>query len=332
MLKYIKTCKEVRKIANIALLNRCNLRCPYCFADNYIASEESDITVEAFKKLLDFSAPDGEVGIIGGEPLLHKDIDEILETVACDYRFNKITLFTNGIFIDKHLKSLMNNRIKLLINVNSPRDIGGSFERLEENIDMLFSAGMGHSVSLGVNVYEENQDFSFIIHLLKKHRIKRLRVSVVIPHDKSEGGINYFLRMKKTLLCLYRELKEIEVCPCYDCNAIPECIYTEKEKELLSSLPFANQFEREIFLGKRSVCSPVIDLYPDQTATRCFGCFDMDRVDIKEFENIIDLKNYFFMKIDSKLVHRYSWEKCKTCYRHKTFGCFGGCLAYKEIK
>ena len=82
-------------MANIALLNRCNLRCPYCFADNYIADEKSDIDLDTFKELLDFSAPDGEVGIIGGEPLLHKDFDTIMDIVANDYRFSKITVFTN---------------------------------------------------------------------------------------------------------------------------------------------------------------------------------------------------------------------------------------------
>ena len=61
-------------MANIALLNRCNLRCPYCFADNYTEGEREDINMDNFLSLLDFSADDREVGIIGGEPLLHKNI------------------------------------------------------------------------------------------------------------------------------------------------------------------------------------------------------------------------------------------------------------------
>jgi hypothetical protein len=56
----------------------------------------------------------------------------------------------------------------------------------------------------------------------------------------------------------------------------------------------------------------------------------MARVDISEFDNIMDLKNYFFKEIDARLVHSYSREECKNCYKHKTFGCFGGCLCYKE--
>ena len=320
-------------MANIALLNRCNLRCPYCFADNYIASEKSDIDIQAFKELLDFASPDGEVGIIGGEPLIHPLVDEILNICTQDFRFGKITLFTNGIYIDKHINSLSSGRINLLINVNSKRDIGSSnFERIDNNIELLRQMGLLSRVSLGINVYEKGQDFEDFLYLVEKYGFRKIRLSVVIPQNKDEGGISYFLKMKETLFALYERLKELDVAPCYDCNAIPECVYTEKEKELLASLPFANSFERDIFLGKRSVCSPVIDLYPDKTATRCFGCYDMDRVKIDEFESIQDLKNYFFMQIDARLVHNYSWEKCKSCYKHKTFGCFGGCLCYKEIK
>ncbi|MBE6674064.1 MAG: radical SAM protein [Ruminococcaceae bacterium] len=317
-------------VANIALLNRCNLRCPYCFADNYIADERTDITLDTFKVLLDFCAPEGELGIIGGEPLLHKEFDSIMSLALNDYRFNRITVFTNGVNLHKHLNAVNDRRVMLLINVNSQRDMGqGAFYLVDSNIDLLFKSGFSGSISIGINVYEENQDFTDFLYLVKKYGFKKIRLSVVIPHQKSEGGIKYFMRMKPTLFNLYRELKALGVSPCYDCNAIPECVYTEEEKSFLQTLPFANDFERQIFCGERSVCSPVIDLYPDLSATRCFGCYDMARADIREFENIFDLKNYFFKEIDARLVHNYSWEKCKDCYKYKTFGCFGGCLCYK---
>lgn len=317
-------------MANIALLNRCNLRCPYCFADNYTASEREDITLEAFNKLLDFACADREVGLIGGEPLLHKSIDTFLDILKDDIRFMRATVFTNGIYIDKHLSSLIHPKFIILINVNSAKDIGKSdFERIDRNIDLLIKNGMKRNVTLGINVYEENQDFTDFLYLVKKYTFNKIRVSVVIPQKKSGGGINYFYKMKPTLFKLYRELSNLGVSPCYDCNAIPECVYTDEEKSFLQTLPFANDYERAIFMGERSVCSPVIDLYPDLSATRCFGCYDTLRVKITDFKNITDLKNHFFMEIDSRLVHNYSRPECKDCYKYKTFACFGGCLCYK---
>ena len=316
-------------MANIALLNRCNLRCSYCFADNYIDDEKSDITKAAFERLLDFVAPDGEVGIIGGEPLLHKDFGAFLSLALEDYRFRKITVFTNGIYADRYIDLLSSDGVNTLINVNSKKDIGEkNFGRVYENVGALLRAKA--NVSIGINVYEVNQDFSDLFCFIKDYGFDKIRLSVVIPKDKSKGGIPYFMEMKPTLFSLYRELKHLGVSPCYDCNAIPECVYTEEERAFLCSLPFANDFERQIFMGQRSVCSPVIDLYPDETATRCFGCYNMGRVKISDFDNILDLKNYFFKEIDARLVHPYAWEGCKTCYKYKTFACFGGCLCYKE--
>ncbi len=317
-------------MANIALLNRCNLKCKYCFADNYTGKEREDITLETFNKLLSFASPDREVGIIGGEPLLHKNIDTFLDILKNDMRFVRATIFTNGIYIDKHLPSLIHPKFIILVNVNSPKDIGkNDFDKLDENIELLIENGMKRNVTLGINVYEENQDFTDFLYLVRKYTFNKIRVSVVIPSEKSEGGINYFYKMKPTLFKLYKELKELGVSPCYDCNAIPECVYTNEEKAFLETLPFANDYERAIFMGERSVCSPVIDLYPDLTATRCFGCYDNLKVSIEDFKNINDLKNHFFMEIDSRLVHNYSRPECKECYKYKTFACFGGCLCYK---
>ena len=317
-------------MANIALLNRCNLKCPYCFADNYTASEREDISIDTFLRLLDFSETDREVGIIGGEPLLHKNIDTFLEILKNDMRFMRATVFTNGIFIDKHLSSLIHPKFILLINVNDTSDIGKiNFERVDNNINLLINNGMQKNITLGINVYKENQDFSDFLYLVKKYGFTKVRLSVVIPHDKSEGGISYFYKMKPTLFKLYKELKELNASPCYDCNAIPECVYTDEEKAFLKTLPFVNDYERAIFMGEKSVCSPVIDLYPDLTATRCFGCYDNLRVKIEDFKNISDLKNHFFMEIDARLVHKYSRQECKDCYKYKTFACFGGCLCYK---
>ena len=109
-------------------------------------------------------------------------------------------------------------------------------------------------------VYRENQDFSDFLALVRDTGVRKVRVSLVIPQNRAEGGIPYFLRMKPTLLALYGELKALGVAPCYDCNAIPACVYTEEERAFLATLPYENDHERRILMGEASVCSPVIDL------------------------------------------------------------------------
>ncbi len=316
-------------MANIVLTSRCDLRCPYCFADEFVNDRREEMDMDSFLRALDFSAPEGSVGLIGGEPLIFKSIDTALGILARDNRFYRVMIYTNGINIDKHLNSLICRKFHILINLNSPDVIGRDrFDKIIENIRSLCKMGMRDNITLGINIYKQDQDFSYFCNTLQDFFFKKARLSVAIPRDRSEGALSYFKRMKPTLLRLYRELYSIGVAPCYDCNAVPKCIFTENELEFIKKLPYVSEFERELLLGERSVCAPIVDIYPDLTATRCFGCSDYS-VSIEDFDNLTDLKNHFFLAIDSKRVHTPSCDGCTDCYKFNTFGCFGGCLCYK---
>lgn len=318
-------------MANIVLLGKCNLKCPYCFADGFTSSQGADFDMSNLEKVLDFIAPDGEVGLIGGEPLMYKSIDTVLDILAADPRFSAVTLFTNGVLIDKHIDHLVGYKLHILINLNSSEDIGAvALERIDKNIEALVRRGMKNRITLGINVYKPDQSFDEFVSIASKYGFQRVRLSVSIPKDKSEGAIAYFEKMKPTLLFLYKKLKEKGIAPCPDCNIIPECLYTEEEKAFIDTLPCVSPREKALLLGKASVCSPIIDIYPDLTATRCFGCYDDIKISISSFKTINDLKNYFFMWIDSKRVHTPVRAECKDCYKFNTFACYGACLCYKK--
>ena len=92
----------------------------------------------------------------------------------------------------------------ILVNVNSSLDIGDSaFSRVDNNIGLLIERGMKRNITLGINVYKENQDFSDFLSLVKKYGFTKIRLSVVIPHDKSEGGIDYFYMPCFTARCRF---------------------------------------------------------------------------------------------------------------------------------
>ena len=65
-------------MANIILTSRCNLSCEYCFAHELTESDTRDIKMDDFLEILDFAGADGEIGLIGGEPLLHKQINDFI--------------------------------------------------------------------------------------------------------------------------------------------------------------------------------------------------------------------------------------------------------------
>jgi len=318
-------------MANIVLSGKCNLRCPYCFAEDFTSSQSRDMELDDVIKAIDFIAEAGTVGLIGGEPLLYKNIDTVLDILDRDVRIRSVMVFTNGVFIKEHINALSSPKVSVLINLNSSKNTGKlSFERSVEGIKMLLQRGMGRRITLGINIYEENQDITEFTDTLRAFSFDRARISVTIPQDKSEGAIKYFERMKPTLLKVYRELRSIGVAPCYDCNTVPHCVFTEEEREFIRTMPYDSPMERELLLGNNAVCSPIIDIYPDGTATRCFGCYDDLKVDIKDFKSLSDLSNFFFKEIDARRVHTLSRPECKDCYDYKTFKCYGGCLCYKK--
>lgn len=45
-------------MANVMITQRCNLSCPYCFANEFTNNNTNDITIENFIKALDFIKTD----------------------------------------------------------------------------------------------------------------------------------------------------------------------------------------------------------------------------------------------------------------------------------
>ena len=77
---------------NIMLTYRCNLNCPYCFANEFVNKKSNDITFDNFLSAVRFITKDGPafLGLIGGEPTLHKDFKNILRVIIEDGKIKEI--------------------------------------------------------------------------------------------------------------------------------------------------------------------------------------------------------------------------------------------------
>lgn len=99
--KYNEKTLGRRNTLQIFITNDCNLKCRGCFARNIIGENQENISLEEYKKVLGlFLAKGGQqINLLGGEPLVHPNLREILEM----NRSNKIktTVYTNGYFLDK---------------------------------------------------------------------------------------------------------------------------------------------------------------------------------------------------------------------------------------
>lgn len=327
---------------NIMLNQVCNLTCPYCFANEFVGRSEesllndkSQISLSNFNIALDFAIKSREprIGLIGGEPLLHPKFEEIV-AMAINSPMPKVHLFTNGILLDKYFNLFGSDKFTILINVNSPEDIGQEkYDRLLDNIEYLINKMYAkEKMSIGINIYKEGMDYTFITDLIKKYSFKRLRLAITTPNTddkRSEKSLDYFKRMKKDTFRLFQEIKELGCIGSYDCNGMPTCITSSWEKDWLKEFSKLEKEGGPTNIYENHKCSPVLDVLPDLKVVRCFGMSDVLKVDLLKFENTKQVRGYFVHEIDNIMDLIPANKECLTCVYKNSLECNGGCLAFK---
>lgn len=320
---------------NILLNNYCNLKCPYCFANEIIQEQKQNMSIEDFIYVLNFltKSKSYEIGLLGGEPTLHPNFLDFLDILNQNPQFNNLLIFTNGLFTtkirDKFIDIQNNKKIVLLINLNSPNNTditNKQYLQILDNIQILSNV-TNLDIVLGLNIFKQNQDIEYIIDVANKYNIKSIRWTIVSPNTYELKHINMiecFMGLKdQQIKFLYSSIKHnIETLS--DCNQIPYCVFTKEETEYFSNImPDVVKKDRQ--------CFPVLDIKPNLDVIRCY-MFQEYPVKLKDFETVQDIYDYFIKNIDSKFNRVYAVEQCKTCNEFKVYGKSCGCLGFYKNK
>ena len=320
------------------LTYRCNLACEYCFANEFVNAEDSNISFENYTIAKEFllSSGDGNIGLIGGEPTIYPNLDKVLEDLNDDERVTTVTIYTNGLEIDKYIDKISNEKFNFLINCNGKNNIGVRYSDLEKNVKRLYQLRNAKKrVTLGINLYKNDMDYQFVLKLARENDVHRLRMSLTVPNLEKTRRIDareYFLSRKESLFGFLHECDENLIVPYFDCNMAPYCIWTEEEYEWIKSYLKKYRVKRTNLLGTECICRPVIDILPDLHCVRCFGLSDITKAKISEFRNLEDLYRYYEGVLDSFVYHMCGDDKCLECYEKKVGKCFSGCLAFYANK
>lgn len=321
------------------LTYRCNLHCSYCFANEFVNKEKSDISLENFETAIEFITRTGQahVGLIGGEPTLHPEFRQLMERLISNPKVSGVTIYTNGLLINQYVPQIVHPKVRLLVNCNSPLIIGEkAFGKIRDNLDILINEYyMKDRVNLGINLFSDDLDYSYMMDLLQRYRLHRVRISLTVPDFSVCGNVDvlgYFRDRKAFLLKFFRNMDSIQVLPYYDCNKPPYCVWTDEEKAWLESYVAKYPVSESNLIGNHSQCFPVIDILPSLQAVRCFGMSDFEKVRITDFENIPDIASYFLNRIDSGAYKLSACEDCRNCYERKIRHCTAGCIGFKAAR
>lgn len=108
----------------IAVTNECNLNCSYCHGEGEERSAENakkEMTVDEIVRITRVASELGisKVKLTGGEPLMRKDIVEIVEGTASTPHIAEVSMTTNGTLLDSFAEELHAGGLKR-VNVNLP--------------------------------------------------------------------------------------------------------------------------------------------------------------------------------------------------------------------
>ncbi|GAA0109758.1 GTP 3',8-cyclase MoaA [Clostridium tertium] len=140
----------------ISLTDNCNLRCIYCMEEknNTFLKKEDKLTNDEIYKIVCESAKLGikKVRFTGGEPLVRKDIVELMQRINTIQGIEEIYLTTNGILLEENVEILAKAGLKG-VNISLDSLKKETFKRLTRLGDLnKVLAAIDKCISLGIKV------------------------------------------------------------------------------------------------------------------------------------------------------------------------------------
>jgi hypothetical protein len=276
---------------------------------------------KAFAECLRFLKQSGlrQLRLLGGEPLLHPKIKNILEAATADSFFKVITVFTGGVFPENRVQWLASPKIRVLANMNQPSDYPPAKARLVyANVKALLAQGT--RVSIGFNIYKPDFDVKGVVNRCVVLGVGNLRIAIANPAYKTPNNIVPYSKRKLLggrILSLAKACAENAIELIFDCGITP-CVFTDAHMGALFKL-FPSSLPR---IGK---CSPVLDITPDLRVMRCFGSGAEEVARLADFPDSRRLNDHFIDKVDAFRTYAAK-SLCRRCGYFNKGICQGGCI------
>lgn len=308
-------------MTNLAISEVCNLTCPYCFASEYLGLRDTNsrfMTLPQYDELLDFLDRSGidQVRLLGGEPTLHPHFDTLIQKAQARQKF--VMIFSNGLMPSRALDALCQlsaDQCRILVNVNSPHDIGDkAFARLTANLHRL-----GKRAIVGFNIYRADFDALFLLDLIAETDcMPHIRLGIahrcLTDNNHYIHPRQYRLVAEKVLL-LAQAAAQQDAAIEFDCGFV-RCMFSDEEIQLLQSCGVTPEWH----------CAPILDVNLHGQAVACYPMAEYQTISVDKTITA-DLLHQKFSTNTAHLRQAGIYPECSTCHFKLTNHCPGGCLA-----
>jgi SynChlorMet cassette radical SAM/SPASM protein ScmF len=180
------------------LTEGCNLRCRHCWIAPKYQSEGNSypaLDLDLFKSIIEQGKPLGLTGVklTGGEPLLHPQINEILEHIRAENL--DLTVETNGVLCTSELARKMANGKDPFVSVSLDgadakthewvRGVPGCFDEAMEGIRNLVEARIRPQVIMTIMRHNKDQ-MEPVVHLAEDLGVGSVKFNIVQPTARGE--------------------------------------------------------------------------------------------------------------------------------------------------
>ena len=313
---------------SLVVNSKCNQKCEYCFAYDTLHDNNTVMSLQTCSDILNFcNKSHVNIGIIGGEPTLHSQFDEILlltNEYSLKNNFARTMLFTNGTNLCKYEDIILQTNISGLINVNHPDIVGiNNYNNTCESIKTFNSM-----FDIGINIYPSLLDYDFIFDIIDNYKINYLRVSIACPDgkfkDMQKNRQEYFSKCINVFIDFCKKIIEHDVYIYMDCCAIPICYFTDKQKNIIKHV--CTNYPNIKECG--TLCTPNIEIHPDYSITTCF--IKQESIYMNNFDNPYILQDYIYNNWINNLYNNMNYDKCSNCNLFNFQQCQGGCLRFSK--
>jgi len=149
----------------ISVTDRCNFRCQYCMPAEGMPWKNQD-EILSFEEIVNIVKVGAKLGIkklrlTGGEPLVRKDLPELIKMLSSIPEIEEIGMTTNGVLLPKYAKQLKEaglNRVNISLDTLDPEKFRritrtGKLEDVLEGIDAAIDAEL---LPVKINVVRMN--------------------------------------------------------------------------------------------------------------------------------------------------------------------------------